>query len=385
MQMKRIVFLHPHFTISGGAGRFVLEMGKLLSKKGYEIIVISIRTENNIVGSYKKYIKFINIDGPLSSSIWFWILFLSSYFKVAKILNEHDNFILFPQVFPANWWGFIYKIFHPKIKLIWMCQEPSAFIHSKEWINSLPKSKQILAKVVGPIFSFFDKSLAKKADLVLANSEYTRGYAKKIYNFSNNRIKTLYLGVDSQQFRPNNKVKRKNQILSVGRITKFKNLNLVIQAVKILQERHIKFKLFVIGEGEEKENLVALTKKLNLDNEIVFTNSISDKKLIKYYQSSKALILCSESEPFGLVAVEAMAAGLPVVAFQSGGPAETVIHDKTGFLIEKNNLTSLINKITELLSNVKLFNNLSRNSVIRAKEFSWIKTVQNLESFLKLL
>src|SRR3972149_5834214 len=98
---NKIIYLHPHFTLPGGGGRFVLETGKLLRKKGYDVKVISIRSDDKIVGEYCNSIKFLDIKGPLSSSIWFWIFFPLSYIKVAKILEGEKDFILFPQVFPA--------------------------------------------------------------------------------------------------------------------------------------------------------------------------------------------------------------------------------------------------------------------------------------------
>lgn len=384
--MKTIIYLHPHFTLPGGAGKFVLETGKLLKKRGYEIIVVSIKADDKIIINYKKYIKFIDIGGSLSSSIWFWLLFPISYFKVARILNRQKDFILFPQVFPANWWGFIYKKFHPKIKLVWMCQEPSAFIHSKRWIEALPSKLKInLAKILNPLLSSIDKSLAPNVDLVFANSNYTRDSARAIYHYAENKIETLYLGVDLSKYRPDKRIQRKNQIITVGRLTKFKEIDKIIEMIKALSNRKIVAKLVIIGEGEEKKNLINLSRELKLSKKIKFTGQISDDDLIHYYQESKILILNSKQEPFGLVAVEAMATGTPVIVNSSGGVAEIVKSGETGFAIKPTNAEILQEKVKILLSNNKLFFSMSKNAAEYARQFSWENTADHLiKSFINL-
>lgn len=377
--MKQIIILHPHFTIYGGAGQFVLEVGKRLSKKGYKVIVVSIKADEEIISAYKKYISFIDINGPLSSSILFWITFPLSYLKIVKILNNYEKYILFPQVFPSNWWGFIYKFFHPKVKLVWMCQEPSAFIHSKNWINSIESIHiRILAKVLRPILSFFDTKLAKKSDYIFANSNFTKKSAINTYKFNSKKIKTLYLGIDPQKFKNSRKFKKQQQILSVCRLTKFKNIETIIGAMKILKGKGIKVKLFIVGNGENKRNLMNLVLKNKLAREIVFKGEVSTESLIDLYKKSKILISASVDEPFGLSILESMACGTPVIAVNSGGPSEIVIDGKTGYLIPGKRPDILAQKISFLLEKNYLFEMMSKKCILHLRDFSWDITVNKI-------
>ncbi|MDO8658012.1 MAG: glycosyltransferase family 4 protein [Candidatus Levybacteria bacterium] len=381
--MKTIIYLHPHFTISGGAGKFVLETGKRLSQKGYIIIVISIKSESQIVSDYKKYINFIDIGGPLSSNILFWLTFPISYLKVAKILNKYKDFILFPQVFPSNWWAFTYKLFHPKIKMVWMCQEPSAFIHSSQWINAVNKSyMKFFLKLFNPILSIIDKKLAVNSDYVFANSYFTRDYAKDIYKFDDKKIKTIYLGADLSSFKKYPVEKKENQILSVCRLTKFKNLDVLINAIKIIMQKGFTIKVKIVGDGEEKRNLMDLVKELKLNEEIVFIGNVPLNNLIKLYQRSKIFISCSVNEPFGLAAVESMSCGTPVIAVNSGGLSEIVKDKETGFLIQEKRPDILADKIIRIITDNNLLKKMSNACVYRSKFFTWDKTVEKMTKFI---
>ena len=134
---KKILILHPHFTLAGGAGNFVLEVGSRLFAKGYEITVCTIRCDPELIKNYKDSIQFIDIGGALSSSFRHWLTLPIFLFKLFRTCDRLSPDLIFAQVFPSNWWGFIYKALRPKTKLLWMCQEPSAFIHSKTWIAAI--------------------------------------------------------------------------------------------------------------------------------------------------------------------------------------------------------------------------------------------------------
>jgi glycosyltransferase involved in cell wall biosynthesis len=378
---RTIIYLHPHFTLSGGAGKFVLETAKRLAERGHRIIVVTLRAEAELVGEYTPWIEFINLGGPLSSSLWFWLRLPLTVFKVVQILDKYPKAIIFPQVFPANWWGFIYKWWRPQRQVVWMCQEPSAFIHSSAWINALPTSVvKVLLITTLPILKQIDTFLAQHCDYVFCNSDFTLTQARNIYDYSPTKLETLYLGADLEMFR-NTHLPRQKKIVTVSRLSKFKHVEVILEALSFLnQNRAQPITLTVIGDGEEKAHLERLAKTLKLKKWVTFMGHVPDtKKVVTELNSARAFVLASIGEPFGLAPVEAMACGTPAVVSNSGGMTETVIDGKTGFHFKGGNSYHLSQILGRLVDDDQLFTRLSTAAIKRGHFFTWQKTTDLLE------
>ncbi len=378
---KRVLIFHPHFTISGGAGTFVLEVGSRLHDLGYQVIVISIRHDHAITSSFEEKITFIDIGGPLSSSILHWISLPFFMLKVCRIARNINPEILFPQVFPANWWGFIYALGSKKPKVIWMCQEPSAFIHSEKWINAInSRLKRILARILNPVFKKLDLFLADKADYVFANSRYGAGYAAKVYGFRADKLSHVYLAADPDFSLAENAPtfdQRVSQVVTVCRLTKFKNVDFLIKLIKQVNAGSANpVKLKIIGKGEEENSLKELRDKLGLQDLVEFCGALSKEDLIKTLSESRAFALASVDEPFGLTVVEALACGTPAVVFDSAGPSEVVLDNLCGSLIPAMDSEKFGQAVKNLCSDRQLFERFSEQAKIRAKMFNWDNTTR---------
>ena len=367
-----VVVLHPHFTLPGGAGKFVLEVGSRLADRGCRVIVVCIRANPEIVGPFREKIEFREIGGALSSSFLFWLMFPWGCTKVWRALPRQP-FVLFPQVFPANWWGFLYKLAHPGVPLVWMCQEPSAFIHSRTWLRALPGGlSKWFAHLLNPLLKLLDVRLARTADRVLANSLATKREACRVYGYDPDRVLLCYPGVNTAAFHAAATVTRRNQVVTVGRLTRFKNVDVIIRAVHLLAGTVSGgVTLKIVGRGEEERNLRRLSHELGLDREVVFCGSLGEAELVRTIQESKAFVLASVDEPFGIVAVEAMACGTPCVVEGSGGPAETVQDGKTGFHVVGPDPAAYAGKIRLLFEDHELFDAMSAHAVLRAGRYSW--------------
>jgi len=368
--------------LPGGAGRFVLETAVRFVKKGYEVKVISIRHNSSIcAAAMNEGVQFLEIGGPLCSQLSFWLSFPLSFIKIAKILLGEGRFILFPQVFPANWWGFIFKFFYPKTPTVWMCQEPSAFIHSKAWIDSIPsRLMKFCVKTLNPLLKLIDVFLARKADFVFTNSLYGKGFAKKVYSFGDDKIAHVYLGhAFGHMPGKNESMTRTRQVITICRLTKFKNVDLVIRAMAQLRSKgyeNLSFK--IVGKGEEEENLKELAEELNLADHVCFCGGISDEALERELLTSKAFVLASAEEPFGLATVEALACGVPAIVCGQAGSAEIVEDEKSGFYVRPYNVEDIAEKIGLLTGDTSLFEKMSKNALLRAAAFDWDKTVDKL-------
>ena len=368
---KYLLILHPHFTIPGGAGKVALELGKRLSDK-YNVIVISQRINPEYIKDYPE-LTFQNIKGPLTDSFYFWLLFPYWQCKVNKIINDYQDkgeVILFPQVFPYNWIGLIYKLFHKDVKCVCWCHEPSAFIHIKKWRQSINNPfKRILSEILKPILSIIDIKLIKLADAVFANSKFGQQQIKQIYNIDS---VVIYPGIDIEKYKPIPFSKKENYVLTVGRLTKFKNINILIKAFSKIKDTTVQLK--IVGDGEERENLVKLVKTSGLEKRIIFFPQIDESKLIKLYQKAKVFVSCSINEPFGLVPVESMACGTPVIADNSGGPRETILNNIAGRLINctEKNLVTIINELLINKKDLKQYSVSARKHILA--NYNWEKS-----------
>lgn len=382
-----IIYLHPHFTSAGGAGRMVLETGRRLASRGHDVHCVCIRADDKIVGGYDG-IKFHEIGGPLSSSILFWLQFRSTCRRVTDRIDEVvsqsslPKWVLFPQVFPANWWGGVLRATRPELDCVWYCHEPSAFIHSSDWIAALPWPKNWFAKLLNPYLKWMDLKYCRRFRTILVNSEFSRTYTQRIYGFSDQSCKVAYLGVDLAKFRPGSHEARQPWIACVAKLTRFKNVHCIVDAIDRLTDCDLSrsVQLHIIGTGDAEQELRRQVDRLGLERRVIFHGRLSDADMAPLIESCSGLCLASVDEPFGLVAIEAMACGTPIIAVNSGGPAEIVGESDAGILVEYPEPQLIAAAIKELLEYPERYAVRSRAARVRAEDFDWEKTVDRLES-----
>jgi len=189
-----------------------------------------------------------------------------------------------------------------------------------------------------------EELILKRANAIIASTPQEVKNILDFYNIAGENIELIRAGVDERLFKPIEKMVAikeigldfKNIILFVGRITKAKGLRILIKALaKVKREFNKELKLFVIGgdvsntmhseiESNEKEYIKKLINKINLSDDVVFLGPIEREKLPYYYSVADICVVPSLYESFGLVAVEAMACGTPVIASKVGGLAHTI-------------------------------------------------------------
>jgi len=336
-----VAYLQPHFTYPGGSGNFVLETAERLVQQGVDVSIITQTGTPDLPKKYPK-IQFKFVGGPLPNTISYWMNYFRIYKRVARVIGEINPDIVFPQVFPANYWGFLYKKNNPAVPCIWYVHDPNVFIHDKRWIDGLPSTMRFLARSSNPLMKVIDTNLVSHIDCALVNSKYIAELCRKIYGVLEAEV--VYPGVDVSEF-PTCPKGKEDYILCVSRLTKFKRTDLVLDAVSLLKQKGINKKLVIVGDGEEKGNLMEQSQKLGLTDTVTFAGKINRDLLISYYGRAQCVVFPSVDEPFGIVPIEAQAAWTPVIATRSGGPMESVIDGETGFLVEPNSADELTEKI----------------------------------------
>ncbi|MEI9933618.1 MAG: glycosyltransferase family 4 protein [Ferruginibacter sp.] len=150
-----------------------------------------------------------------------------------------------------------------------------------------------------------------------------------------------------------------NQLLIVGRLKKFKGHLLLLSALKYIKNDFPGIKLIIVGEGEEKNNLMRFVKDNALDEYVVFAGFSNDVR--PYFKGSDVVVAPSLAEPFGLIVLEAYACSKPVVAFNVTAFNENIIDNETGCLITPYNIEELAKKIKYLLENKNIAEQFGAN------------------------
>jgi glycosyltransferase involved in cell wall biosynthesis len=173
----------------------------------------------------------------------------------------------------------------------------------------------------------WDRQAAKKPDLMIANSTYTQENIRKFYR---RESAVVHPPVETSRFKIIGKPPLRHGFVIAGRQAPYKRFDLAVEACNELN-----VPLVVIGNGPEHKKLEKLANR-----NVTFLTNVSDHDIVQHFQSALGFIFPGQ-EDFGIVAVEAMSAGTPVVAYNRGGSADFVIPNKTGVLFERQTVKSL--------------------------------------------
>ncbi len=202
-----------------------------------------------------------------------------------------------------------------------------------------------------------DRTNASYAKYILTNSYFSRESILRMYGFNSY---VSYLGIDNELFTPTEALKD-DMVLSVGTCTPTKGYDFIIKSLAKINE-NIRPKFIIIAnysEVEWKNYIIHLAAELGVELEIL--DLVDDDKLTELYNRAKIVLYAPYLEPFGLVPLEAMSCGTPVIGVREGGVRESVIHNKTGLLTERDE-DLFADAIVKLLSNDEKRSEMSREA-----------------------
>jgi glycosyltransferase involved in cell wall biosynthesis len=219
--------------------------------------------------------------------------------------------------------------------------------------NYLRGFKGSVAKAFIGYLRKWDLKSADRVDYFIANSKHIAGKIKKIYN---RNADVIYPPVDTDKCKTSNT--KEDFYLTASRMVPYKRLDLVIESFNKMPDK----KLIVIGSGPEKDKLKRIAGK-----NIEILSHQPPETLLDYMAKAKAFVFAAE-EDFGIIIVEAMAFGTPVIAWNGGGVRESVKDKVTGILYDEQNAESIIEAVKTYEQKIDLF----ESSVIRnhAEQFS---------------
>jgi glycosyltransferase involved in cell wall biosynthesis len=261
-----------------------------------------------------------------------------------------------------------------------------AFIHeaTKEvWrLNPWPKPFNLIPGIFGSIFEPLIFKVIYNNTPFLTVSESTKEDLRE-WGISKKNIEVIHNGVIIEKIRRPVKEKAKT-VMFLGALSKDKGIELALDVFSKIHEKNPKIKFWVVGKGEEKylKELKRSSEAKGLLDSISFLGFVENKKKFELLAKAHLLINPSVREGWGLVVIEAAAMGTPTIAFDVPGLRDSVIHNKTGFLVVNKDTFLMAEKTLELLSNEVLYNKLSKNSYLWGSKFQWLKSTKRSTDFI---
>jgi len=204
------------------------------------------------------------------------------------------------------------------------------------YLRQMGLTKGIKGNIVRLIFHYvrmWDYLASKRVDLFVANSKYI---AKRIRKHYGREAAVIYPPVDTERFMPSHR--REDYFITVSHLVPYKRVDLIVRAFS-----KMKLPLLVIGDGPDMRKIKAISAP-----NVELLGRLPDHEVAEYMSKAKAFVYAAE-EDFGIVPVEAQAAGVPVIAFGKGGVEESVLDGQTGILFDEQNVASLIGAVQRFI------------------------------------
>lgn len=199
------------------------------------------------------------------------------------------------------------------------------------------------------------------------------------YSVPPSKIDVIHNGVDPLRFRPG-KARNRAVVLSVSRMAEQKGLSFLISAAELLVRQLEGIQFLVVGDGPARSSIERLVAEAGLSDTVHFLGFQPYEDLPRLYQQASLFVSTSIYEPFGMTTLEAMASGLPIVAFQTGGIPEFVRSGSEGILIPRFDASELAEGIKTVITNDKLREHLGRAARrVAAQRFPWSCCAEALE------
>ncbi|HVP56795.1 MAG TPA: glycosyltransferase family 4 protein [bacterium] len=196
-------------------------------------------------------------------------------------------------------------------------------------------------------------------------------------------ISVVYNAVDHDRYTPGDHLKAPEPLLAyLGRIKRYKRIDLVLAAAKRVFERFPSARLVIVGSGDGLPELVRLAGRLGIGDRVEFTGFVTEDRKIEILRQAHVVLNPSSKEGWGVTVTEANACGTPVVASNVPGLRDAVLDGKTGFLVNYGDVQGFAERVSAILANDALRNQLSEAAVAWAREFNWDRSADSILSVI---
>jgi len=249
-------------------------------------------------------------------------------------------------------------------------------IFKKEKFRKPLKDKSRLKRIIW----YISLKMYEKCDVIVGPSKSIAYLLKS--KLKNNNIFYVSCGIDLKKFRPK-KFYNKAETLSflhVGRFSFEKNIDEIIEAFHILDKKSIDFSLTLVGDGPAREYLEKMVKRYGLQSKIYFTGLIYGRELRHLYQKNDVFVTASTMETLGIVILESLASGTPVIGVRKYAIPDLVKDGINGYLAKPHDAVSLSKAITKIIRNKSKILSLGKAGINSVQKYELEKNMKRLES-----
>lgn len=353
--MKIGITCYPTY---GGSGVIATELGKELALNGHEVHFISYALPFRLEQFYEN-IFFHEVEMSSYPLFEFPLYSLALASKMAEVaIYENLDLLHVHYAIPHAISGYLAKeILKPKkdVKLV-------TTLHGTD----------ITLVGLEPSFSHLVKFSIEKSDSVTAVSRYLKEKTLTNYHIEED-IMVIPNFVDTELFKPSESSALRKRFAPNGEkilihTSNFRVVKRVADTIRILEQvsKEIPCKLLLVGDGPDRSECERLCRELDLCDKVIFLGK--QIALVDILNCADVFLIPSQSESFGLSALEAMSCGLPVISSSVGGLPELIVHNETGFIAEIGDIDRMAKYTLDLLTNNRKYRLFANNARKRAVE-----------------
>ncbi|MGK7887998.1 MAG: glycosyltransferase [Leptolyngbyaceae cyanobacterium] len=384
---------------AGGQNVYVRHVGEALARLGWQVDLFTRRTSDGqgsivlhtsrcrtirLAAGPAKFIPRNEIFGYLPTFVEAFLLFQDTQGITYDLI--HTNYWL------SAWVGMELKQRLPQLQQV----------HTYHSLGAVKYQTMATVPTVGEIRLAVEKRCMETAEQIVATSPQEQEHMRSLVS-SHGNIDVIPCGTDTGRFGSIDQITARQKldinleaqiVFYVGRFDRRKGIETLVRAVGQSKHRHSsKLQLLIGGgsrpghsDGDERQRIETLVADLNLTDIVQFPGRISDEDLPLYYAAANMTVLPSHYEPFGLVAIESMASGTPVVASQVGGLQFTIQPNITGLLVPPQNVAEFAVAIDQILDDPGWQTKLGQSARQRVEAcFSWRGVAEQLSRLYKSL
>ncbi len=344
-------------------GYFFREHAVALAGKGFEVdviysqaiglrkfkaadIVLAGKVESTKTEGITEHIsKFLRVPFVERANMKFWEKNMLRLFDRYLQKQGRPDIIL---AHSSMWAGVVAEIIKQKHGIPYVIIE-----HRSRFVSNIAEAKKLFKSWYFPML----KKAFRNSDAVVTVSDSLQPFIKEIAPSVESIMRTIFNMVDTEYFLPSKTTERNQKFtfFSLGNLEEVKGFDTLIKAFSLLPEEVIaKTKLVIGGHGGQRKKLEDLVGQRGLEGAVSFKGKLAQEEVLQNYQDADAFVLASNFEAFGVVYIEAMSCGLPVVATIAGGP-QGFIGPEQGILVEAGNSKELAEAMGKIIENSAKF------------------------------
>ena len=377
----KILFIHDVGHEKGGAETVLFDTLRELKRRGHDVRLLS--AANPINAPFNDY-SFRVQDGNYFEKALFYLYNPFAYQALKQILTKYRPDLVhvhtftkaspsifsllksYPTIITLHDYGCIYPLLHHVVSAKYVCNFSSGAccLHH---IGIRYYWELIRVLIV--------KQRMQRVGSLMPNSLFMADVLRNLgfQNVSN----ITWIGKSLFAY---SSPARNADLLYVGRLEVEKGVHCLINAMPSILDRISSVQLTILGNGTQLPKLKELVESLRLSKKVTFVGYVTNPNLETYYRKARIVVVPSLwAEPFGLVGIEAMSVGRPVIGSNVGGIPEWLAHRQTGMLVEPGEVNAIAQAAIELLCDEQLYFRLSNNGVIKSKQYTLEHYVDALE------